>query len=151
MPTPLRAVYKLSKVWTKVCVCVTMNLASKLSLELLQLGLLLLVLFEERFEDLLELRFDRRERVEKSLLAAVDRLAGERERVGCDTYAFKIRLQRRKHFFHRPFDEHASDESEAFAIRVGFGCFTQGVDDQSVCAKSKGKGLGQLEQRNMDT
>ncbi len=47
------------------------------------------------------------------------------------TYAFKVSLQRRKHFFDCTFDKDTSDESEAFAIWVGFGGFGECIDYES--------------------
>lgn len=51
---------------------------------------------------------------------------------GWRTYAFKIGLKRRKNLFNCTFDEHTSDETEAFAVRIGFGCFVQRVDYKSM-------------------
>lgn len=48
------------------------------------------------------------------------------------TYAFEIGLERRQDFLYGSFDKHTTDETEALAIRVGFGRLGEGVDYQSV-------------------
>lgn len=54
------------------------------------------------------------------------------------TYAFEIGLERRKNLFDRAFDEHASDQTEAFAVRVGFGCLAECVDYESARVTGEG-------------